>query len=83
MKYWWLAPAKENAKSLFMCSTSGMAKETPARSIFSQITAINLDLKKKLKCLEVAQSEQKQEDYSRESIWRKEWHGVIFLCVFF
>lgn len=66
-----------------MCSTSGMAKETPARSIFSQITAINLDLKKKLNCLEVAQSEQKQ-DYSRESIWKKEWHWVIwFSCVFF
>lgn len=73
-----MAPAKENAKSLSMCSTPGMAKEAPARPIFPQITAINLDKFFK-NCLEVAQSEQKQEDYSRESIWKKEWPGVIFL----
>lgn len=73
-----MAPAKENAKSLFKCPTSGMAKEAQARPIFPQIRAINLDKFFK-NCLEVAQSEQKQEDYSRESIRKKEWPGVIFL----
>ena len=30
-------------------------------------------------CLELAQSEQKKEDYSRESIWKSKWWTVIFL----
>lgn len=57
---------------------SGKATEAPARPIFPQITAIHLDKFFKT-CLEVAESEQKQEVYNRESVRKKEWPGVIFL----
>lgn len=80
MNYWWLQPKK--MRNHFLC--------VPLQAWPGKLLPDQLFHKKKKKeqlntwiiffnCLELAQSEQKQEDYSRESVWKTEWHEVIFL----
>ena len=80
MNYWWLQPKKMRNHFLCVPLQAWPGKLLPdqfSHTHTQKRTVIYLD--NFFNCLELAQTEQKQEDYSRESVWKTEWHEVIFL----